>query len=266
MDNKPALDYIRSVISYDEATGVLQWKKTLGSRARAGEVAGSQTARGHLVLRVSGHLLLAHHVAWAMHKGEWPAGLVQHVNGDYSDNRMANLIATTKREVHAGSRAEAITAENVHAIFRYRAGHLYWRESLSGKHRVAGKVAGYVSADGYVKVEVGGKAQSAHRIVWLMHRGEWPSGDIDHINGDRADNRIGNLRDVTHRLNTQNRRKAVRGSCTGHLGVTLHQSGRFRARIRADGKLMSLGLYDTPQQAHAAYVVAKRRLHAGNTL
>jgi len=86
------------------------------------------------------------------------------------------------------------------------------------------------------------------------------------MNGNRADNRIGNLRDVTHRTNSENRRTPIPGTATGHLGVHTHQSGLFRARIRVNGKPKSLGLYDTPEQAHAAYVAAKRRLHAGNTL
>lgn len=264
--DKPSPAYLQTVLTYDDATGILRWREDRGSRAKAGEPAGTSTKRGHLVVRVNNCLMLAHHVAWALRTGAWPEGVMRHVNGDPSDNRIANLEVITKREANASTRADAITAENVHAIFRYRNGLLYWRESLTGKHRVAGEPAGGVNADGYVKVEVGGKAHGVHRLVWLMHRGDWPLGEIDHLNGNRADNRIGNLRDVGHRMNAENRRGPNRGSATGFLGVTQHESGRFRARIRVDGALKSLGLFDTPEAAHAAYVDAKRTLHAGNTL
>lgn len=266
MKSKPSPEYLRSLFTYDADSGILRWRETRGSRARAGEPAGGKSKRGHLMVGVNGVQVMVHQVALAMLNNAWPSGVVRHANGDSSDNRLANLQAMTKQEAHAGSRSQAITPENVHAIFRYDDGTLYWRESLSGKHRIEGQVAGGLNADGYVKVEAGGKSHGAHRLVWLMHRGEWPAGEIDHINGNRADNRICNLRDVDHRMNTENRRSAQRRSTTGFLGVALHQSGRFRARIRVAGKSKSLGLYDTPEAAHAAYVDAKRLLHAGNTL
>lgn len=102
--------------------------------------------------------------------------------------------------------------------------------------------------------------------VWLMHTGRWPDGEIDHINGVRDDNRIENLRDVTHQTNAENRRRPVRASETGALGVTLTKDGRYRARICSKGRLLSLGVFGSADEAHAAYVLGKRRLHAGNTL
>lgn len=134
---------------------------------------------------------------------------------------------------------------------------------MGGSARREKAVAGYTNEDGYVVIEVAGKAHLAHRIVWLIHHRSWPSGEIDHKNGVRNDNRIKNLRDVPHLTNTENRRTAVAGSKSGMLGVTIHQSGLFRARILTGGKRHSLGLYDTPEAAHAAYVEAKRKLHKG---
>ena len=71
----------------------------------------------------------------------------------------------------------------------------------------AGKTA-YMSPypNGYLRVSVLGKSHLAHRFAWFLHTGEWPSGVIDHINGDRSDNRIGNLRDVSPSENASNRR------------------------------------------------------------
>jgi len=94
--------------------------------------------------------------------------------------------------------------------------------------------------------------------------GEWPS-EIDHINGDKSDNSYRNLREVSRGENMQNKRKAHRNNKTGFLGVA-REAGKYRARIRVCGKNRSLGMYDTPQQAHQAYLAAKRELHEGCTI
>lgn len=107
----------------------------------------------------------------------------------------------------------------------------------------------------------------AHRLAWLYVHGRWPDGLIDHKNGDRADNRFDNLRDVAHRVNMQNLRKAFVSSKTGLLGASPLKDGRFGAFIKRDGKSKNLGTFDTPELAHAAYVAAKRVIHhEGNTL
>lgn len=210
--------------------------------------------------------MLAHQIAWVITKGVMPDGRLKHVNGDKTDNRINNLTIATKHELHAHTKARPVDAVDVHSIFEYSGGRLFWRNSLSGKNRVAGKEAGHLNQDGYVVVQVAGKTAAAHRIVWLMHHGSWPVGEIDHRNGVRHDNRVENLRDVGHKTNTENRRNAVAGSQTGLLGVSVIKGRRYRARIRTDGKLVSLGIFDTAEAAHAAYVAAKRKLHAGNTL
>lgn len=201
-----------------------------------------------------------------MHHGAWPPGLVVHLNGDVGDNRIANLGAATRSIALARTKAEAVSAANVHAIFEYRAGRLVWRSSKGGRHRAAGNEAGSLSEQGYVVVQTGRRSIAAHRIVWLMHHGDWPKGEIDHINGIRHDNRIENLRDVIRQTNAENRRKACTHSKSKALGVETLPSGKFRARIRSNGVLHELGVFDEMSAAHAAYVTAKRRLHPGNTL
>ena len=266
MKNEPDSLRLREVLSYDPATGLLRWKLNAGSRAASGQIAGTHTTKGHLVVRVDGHLLLAHRVAWSIHYGVAPAGLLRHGNKNKADNRIENLSITSKAELHAHTRSVPVSPVNVAEIFDYRSGKLYWKSSLTGKNRVEGREAGGLNENGYLIVEVGGRAISAHRIVWLMHHGQWPAGEIDHRNGIRHDNRIANLRDVVRETNAQNRRAATTGSRTGLLGVTVHKNGEFRARIRAHGRLHSLGLFDSAEAAHAAYVVAKRKLHAGCTI
>lgn len=122
---------------------------------------------------------------------------------------------------------------------------------------------GYVSGQsGYRTIRVDKKLYQAHRLAWLYVYGQWPTQDIDHINGERLDNRIANLRDVPNRLNRQNTLRARKDSRTGVQGVQRHTaSGRYQAKIRKDGRNFFLGIFDTIEQAHRAYLDAKAQLH-----
>ena len=111
------------------------------------------------------------------------------------------------------------------------------------------------------------KAILAHRLAWALHTGDWPKGDIDHINGDESDNRLANLRDVSKSINQQNKRRPRTDNKVGLLGVSWHARGRkWRAQITVQGTRMYLGLFTTPDAAHAAYLEAKRMLHPGCTI
>lgn len=113
---------------------------------------------------------------------------------------------------------------------------------------------------GHVRMTIDKVQYVAHRLAWLYVHGTWPKKFIDHINGNRRDNRISNLRECDDVLNQQNRHGAPSHSKTGLIGATPHQ-GRFRAQIRANRKLIRLGCFDTAEEAHAAYLKAKRELH-----
>lgn len=129
-----------------------------------------------------------------------------------------------------------------------------------------GKMAGCVSKNGYRSIMVAGKHFQAHRIAWFMYYGTWPSMDVDHINGNRSDNRIDNLRDISRRSNIQNMRSPMSNNKSGYLGVLFDKRARFKkwyAMIRHDGKNKCVGYFNTPEEAHEAYVKAKRELHEG---
>lgn len=114
-------------------------------------------------------------------------------------------------------------------------------------------------------VQLRGHKVLAHRIAWALQHGEWPQGEIDHINGDRQDNRIENLRDVPSFVNKQNLRSATKRNRLGILGVHARR-GKFRAFISVDGAVRALGTFHSAIEAHAAYLAAKRAGHKGNTL
>lgn len=120
---------------------------------------------------------------------------------------------------------------------------------------------------GYRLIGVLGKKMPAHRVAWAYAHGEWPDMCIDHINGVKDDNRLENLRHVSRRMNTQNRRNALKGKAgTDLVGVYWHPpSKRWVARIMTNRHGIHLGMFDTAEEGHAAYIKAKRIYHEGCT-
>lgn len=159
-----------------------------------------------------------------------------------------------------------LTAERLRELLNYdpETGEFERRMSVSNRAQ-AGAKAGCRDRGGYLLVRLDKRLFKAHRLAWLYVHGEWPKGDIDHINGVTSDNRISNLRDVTRRVNLQNKR--VGAGRSGLIGAHWFEHGQcWQSSIRADGKNIALGLFNTAEEAHAAYVAAKRKLHEGCTL
>jgi hypothetical protein len=130
-----------------------------------------------------------------------------------------------------------------------------------------GQIVGCQStADGYPRIRIEYKLHLSHRLAWLYVYGEWP-GQLDHIDNDRANCRIANLRDVSQFWNMQNLKKARSDSSTGVLGVTYCKAtGKYRAKIKANGKFIEVGRFVSVDEAGSAYIEAKRRLHQGCTI
>lgn len=131
---------------------------------------------------------------------------------------------------------------------------------------LVGDPAGSVYPVGYVYLRFERKAYLAHRVAWLFMLGEWPTHEIDHIDGVRTNNSWANLREVTSRVNRENQRKAKSNNrSTGLLGA-YPVGRRFKAVIEVHGRQIHLGMFATAEEAHIAYVTAKRNLHEGCTL
>lgn len=109
---------------------------------------------------------------------------------------------------------------------------------------------------GYFQVNIKGEVLKVHRVVWLLAYGSFPNGYLDHINGDKTDNRLSNLRVVSHRENIRNS-KARSNSTTGLKGVRRTANpNRWRAGVKVADRHIHLGYFDTPEEAHLAYCKA----------
>lgn len=131
----------------------------------------------------------------------------------------------------------------------------FFRAVDSTGARKAGERITNAGRDGYLRIIIKGTQYQGHRVAWIMAgRGE-PPAIIDHINGDRTDNRIENLRAADAQLNVVNSRK--RANCSSSLkGITRHNSGRWQAAIKFHGKYHHLGMFADEASAHQAYMDA----------
>lgn len=135
------------------------------------------------------------------------------------------------------------------------------RARLLPGHRAsdAGKLATTTTERGYLRCQVAGRNIMAHRVAWALHYGEWPKEFVDHIDGDKTNNRITNLRLATY---AQNARNSIfrKDSVSGHKGVAFRKN-RWYARIRVDGRMRHIGSFLTCAEAIAAYRTAVMFVH-----
>jgi hypothetical protein len=131
----------------------------------------------------------------------------------------------------------------------------------------AGSVAGYKNAQGYVLFMVDRHMYMAHRLAWLYMTGDHPTGLIDHKDGNKSNNRFSNLRPADRTLNAQNKQKARADSKSGLAGAYYDARwGKWFSNITYGGKRRGLGMFATAQEAHEAYIAAKRQFHEGCTI
>lgn len=123
--------------------------------------------------------------------------------------------------------------------------------------RFAGKPAGRVGGKGYREIAISGRRFQAHRLAWFLATGTWPSEEIDHINGDKADNRLANLREVSHAENGRNQPRPSNNR-SGVIGVGWNATaGKWAARIKVDGWSRFLGYFDDVSGAAKARKAAE---------
>lgn len=157
-----------------------------------------------------------------------------------------------------------LSAARLRELLSYDPATGVFTRRVSVKGYRAGEVVGCRETTwGYIVIGVDRRKYQAHRLAWLYVYGVWPENDIDHRNGVRTDNRIENLRDVSRSVNLQNIRSPKSTSQTQMLGVSVYRNGRFSAQIKVAGRKRHLGYFDTKEQAHNAYLIAKARFYVG---
>jgi len=139
---------------------------------------------------------------------------------------------------------------------------LIWKTSKGSMKK--GSVAGIKTNRGYWHIKINEKSYLAHRLVWAIFNNIDPEHHIDHINGDKSDSRIENLRLTpnNHVDNGQNMKKRSDNS-SGLIGVSWHKAtSKWVAQIKIHNKKLYLGVYDTVEKAHNAYLEAKKKYHS----
>jgi HNH endonuclease len=140
---------------------------------------------------------------------------------------------------------------------------------LKSGNSKSGSKSGSINRNGYIEIYLDNHVFLAHRLAWLFMTKEMPGHMIDHINGNKLDNRWANLRAADPVVNQQNRRKAKVNNSTGLIGVRhrkRYERDEWTAQIYVDGKHIHIGSFRSAEAAHIAYVDVKRQLHGGCTL
>jgi hypothetical protein len=157
-----------------------------------------------------------------------------------------------------------VEATNLSELLAYENGNLFWKHRENAmprwNTRYAGKQAFTADRQGYKTGSIHNRVYQAHRVIWAMHHGRWPQGQIDHINGDRSDNRIENLREVDAFLNSQNAKRRA-DNTSGTAGVTFFKGrNQWTARICVNGRKHHLGYFPSAEDAAAARKEAEIKL------
>lgn len=161
-----------------------------------------------------------------------------------------------------------LTAERLRELLSYDPESDTWTRIKYEGHwqsRAPCVVTGTIGPRGYRCMRIDYRLYPLHRLVWLWHNGVLPDKYIDHRYGDKLNNRISKLRNVPPAWNSQNELGLRKTNTSGATGVEVRGS-RFRVKITVDFKSINIGTFGSIDEATAAYVEAKRRLHPGCTI
>lgn len=153
-----------------------------------------------------------------------------------------------------------IGQEDLLKLVEYKNGKLFWKVKRGGRKGGVGEEAGYTNDRGYRVVMIDKKPYYSHRLIWLYHYGYFPENDVDHINRDRSDNRIENLRETSRQCNLRN--ASLRpDNKSGVKGVTFYnRENKWIAYIRVNNKNRHLYIGEDLVEAIAHRLAAEQAL------
>ena len=152
------------------------------------------------------------------------------------------------------------TQERLHELFDYSVITGTLTRKIGVRGSAAGLSVGSQNGNGYLRTTLSRVKIYNHRVIWKWVTGEDPSERVDHADGDRTNNAWHNLRLATQSQNLANHRLRSNNT-SGFKGVSRHSGGKWVAMVWKDYKPYHLGYFDTPEEAHAAYMAAAERLH-----
>jgi len=161
-----------------------------------------------------------------------------------------------------------ITQEELKEMLRYdpETGFFWWNQQIFNNSRTMDRPAGHTTVRNELILKINGKNMRLHRLAVLYMTGETPPDQIDHIDGNRSNNKWNNLRLCSNLENSQNR-KVRKDSMSKLIGASYDKNAKgkkFRASLTVNGKCIFLGQFATAEEAHAAYVAAKPLYHTFN--
>lgn len=152
-----------------------------------------------------------------------------------------------------------LTQQQLKALLDYDPDTGVFRHKLVRQRTVAGAIAGHLNVLGYIRITIYGRRWMAQRLAWLYVNGMWPEEYVDHINGNRSDNRIANLRSCSKSDNSANQPKLRSNNTSGFPGVSFHKpSKKWVAHACKGRKYKNLGYFLTKQEAYDAYLEFRR--------
>jgi len=152
-----------------------------------------------------------------------------------------------------------VTLSKLHELFDYKDGNLIWKIAKSRRVK-AGDIAGSLNEYGYIMIGFNGSVYRAHRLIYFYHNGYFPLF-IDHIDGNKSNNKIENLRSVTISQNAMNQKISTRNS-SGVKGVMWHKRDKkWVVQLKVNSKCHSFGYYDDKELAELVAMEATNKLH-----